>query len=451
MTDRGRPIMQLLTLECKKCGGAIEYAAGATHLKCKYCGTEYILKRDTAAENGLQEIDYLGRGALFRACLPEGWSVRVFDDSQSFSRQAAICRGLRLDSPGGAQLIFYPFAYFKSFDPNGLLGGLQKNYAFDPVTMLRRRALPSMEDYVAQRFAEMCPQGTDLRIRQVGDLDASLQRITSNFAAQSGDKIGGELEMRWGKYELSYTLNGAATGALFATAAVFRKDAEKAQAPAREPAQAPDAGDGTSNVGDALKKFISFGMGGGIIGAKRRGETVNLPHINLPQTGLSGLGQLGNMAGPDWGRCFDVLIVAGNETVASLNTIFNDFCESIQYGALYYALQDEELRQTERIVLDGARQRQQNAYAASQRLRQTMNETSDIITRGYEQRSAVMDDISRKQSEAVRGVNTYTDTYGRQVEADVKYERVFQRGSVYAGTQEAGYDPGADWVELHRK
>lgn len=109
------------------------------------------------------------------------------------------------------------------------------------------------------------------------------------------------------------------------------------------------------------------------------------------------------------------------------------------------------LRLAEQAQLQGAQQRQQNAFAASQRLRQTMNETSDIINSGYRQRSATIDNVYRKASEAVRGVNTYTDSYGRDVEADVRYERVFQRGSDYAGTTSAGVDPGADWQELKRR
>lgn len=35
--------MELNTIECRRCGAAIKYAAGATHLKCEFCGTEYAL------------------------------------------------------------------------------------------------------------------------------------------------------------------------------------------------------------------------------------------------------------------------------------------------------------------------------------------------------------------------------------------------------------------------
>lgn len=53
-------------------------------------------------------------------------------------------------------------------------------------------------------------------------------------------------------------------------------------------------------------------------------------------------------------------------------------------------------------------------------------------------------------SEAIRGVNTYTTSDGREVELDVRYDRAYenQAGDVIGGS--GGFDPGADWTEIPR-
>ena len=53
-------------------------------------------------------------------------------------------------------------------------------------------------------------------------------------------------------------------------------------------------------------------------------------------------------------------------------------------------------------------------------------------------------------SEAIRGVNTYVTSDGREVELDVSSERAYenQAGDVIGGS--GGFDPGADWTEIPR-
>lgn len=53
-------------------------------------------------------------------------------------------------------------------------------------------------------------------------------------------------------------------------------------------------------------------------------------------------------------------------------------------------------------------------------------------------------------SEAIRGVNTFVTTDGREVELDVSADRAYQNqaGDVIGGS--GGFDPGADWTEIPR-
>ena len=53
-------------------------------------------------------------------------------------------------------------------------------------------------------------------------------------------------------------------------------------------------------------------------------------------------------------------------------------------------------------------------------------------------------------SEAIRGVNTFRTSDGREVELDVSADRAYenQAGDVIGGS--GGFDPGADWTEIPR-
>ena len=62
------------------------------------------------------------------------------------------------------------------------------------------------------------------------------------------------------------------------------------------------------------------------------------------------------------------------------------------------------------------------------------------------------DRISRLQSEAIRGVNTYTREDGSEVEVSVDYDRAFENnlGDVYA-TNSQTFNPSNDWYEMNKK
>ena len=53
-------------------------------------------------------------------------------------------------------------------------------------------------------------------------------------------------------------------------------------------------------------------------------------------------------------------------------------------------------------------------------------------------------------SEAIRGVNTFMTSDGREVELDVSASRAYENraGDVIGGS--GGFDPGADWNEIPR-
>lgn len=54
-------------------------------------------------------------------------------------------------------------------------------------------------------------------------------------------------------------------------------------------------------------------------------------------------------------------------------------------------------------------------------------------------------------SEAVRGVNTYTDYAGRSYEADVSYDHIYRYNDTFVGSMNGGLELGSEWEELKKK
>ncbi len=180
-----------------------------------------------------------------------------------------------------------------------------------------------------------------------------------------------------------------------------------------------------------------------------RGDMMDMLKKGMAMMGaMYGIGGMGTF---DWGRSFDLLLLYPHNDTAKYEAVLDRFIEEIEYGPLYYALQDAELQNAQRVQIQGAMQRQQTAIRSSQRISQTLSETSDIINQGNWERSQRMDRIWEKNSEAIRGVNSYTDSTGRQYEADVAYDHVYRSGDTYVGSKNGSLDMGPEWEELKRR
>ncbi len=438
--------MELFTLKCKQCGSPIKYVSGTDHLKCAFCGTEYLLSRgNNEPNNGLSNIDYQGRGTLFTAKCPQGWNYRIFDE-EKFSRLAPICKGLEFTSGENASLILYPFTYYRNFSSKGILGSgitLRRNYQFDLMTFTRFRQLPPIEQYAQQILLETFPAAKITGIKPLNDLDQVLQARSINFNNEATKKLGGKVETNYGKFLVNFTLGQNSMAALFATIIAQKEGLTDPEEPPKEtkPQQPKEAA-----PAKGIKGFWEFGMQGGLIGAKLKNKGVDTPKFDM-----SSLNKAIATAGPNWGHLFDIILVSNEEIIEGCNQIFNDFVSTIQYGPLYYALGDQELQNAQQVMIDGQRQRQQNAFAAAQKLHQTQSQTSNIINQGYADRSQRMDATRQKYSEGLRGVNTYETSSGRTIEADVKFERVYENNGTYAGTTDTTIRPDSSWVELKKK
>ena len=284
-----------------------------------------------------------------------------------------------------------------SKDPNG-------DYQLNPMTMVRYRRLVELPQYAQERIVGMTGSG---RIELTPVLTDELKDIASRFAQEASQKLEKQVNVLPGVYRFTLLLNGGVYDGYFATI----------MAVAVEPQG------GRNDMMDIVKKGMAA------MGA------------------MYGIGGMGTF---DWGRAFDLLLMCGQGRAPQYEKMLYRFIKELQYLPLYYELQERELRSVQQIQLNGAMQRQQNAIQASQRISRTLSETSDIVNQGYWDRSAAMDRMQQKASEAVRGVNSYMDSAGNTYEADVKYDHVYRNGSYFAGSTNGSASLGPEWEELKR-
>lgn len=396
--------MDFTEVKCRSCGAAMRVPDGATRVRCNYCGTEYVLsaKRQAPEYNPVKTIHYKGRKEYLYTYLPQNWTLRVIEDSQSFSMYAAVCNGLRLDSPDHAQMLFYPFAYFQDFTPGGF--GIRQNYYLDGLSGTRYRRRVDMGPYLSERLQELFGGLHNLRLEPADDKNGVIRRRADMFSRDAEKVLGGATVGNYAKVKFSFLRNGSPYSGFFATALTGLRQRPRSQG------------------GDFLQGLLNLG-------------------------GMMGM----PTAKADWGRAFDFALLAPAGSADRYADVFDSFCTATRYGQSYYDMQNEEVQNVRQIQLQGAQYRQQNAINAQRQLHRTMSETTDIINSGYEERSRVMDRMDRKYSEAVRGVNTYTDASGGEFQANVDYDHVYQRGSTFVGSKDGGVELGPDWQELKRK
>lgn len=86
----------------------------------------------------------------------------------------------------------------------------------------------------------------------------------------------------------------------------------------------------------------------------------------------------------------------------------------------------------------------QQAMKRSQIIAQNGEDISNIINRGYEQRSKVMDNVARRESEAIRDVQTYNDPNSPtgQVELSNQYDNAWRlNDGTYVLTNDPSFNP----------
>ena len=399
-----------MQIRCPNCNAPIQVEEGAVHIHCLGCGKEYQLK-----QSEVRMIDYANRGPIFQAYVPQGWSYGIFDDNDSISSLAAICKGLQLVSQSGAQMVFYPFAFYKDAGPKPTFNfgfnacSANREYQFDPITFTNYSKFMDLPLYAIRRITSICTQlfrssPVNIKLQPMDFVDA--EKMTMYFKQASEEKMKKPCIAFPGKFSFSFHLNGQQYNGFFSSVLSHTQNTSS-----------------NANWQDVLRKGVSF------MGA------------------MYGIGGMGSF---DWGRYYDLMLVYPNNIDSDYETIFDNFLKNFDYGPVYFALQNEEIQRVQQIQLQGAMSRQQNAIRASQNISATLSQTSDIVNSAVQSHSAQMNHIIDHSTDGIRGVEYYHDTSGQTYQADVKYDHIYKKGSTFVGSSDGSLELGPEWEELKK-
>ena len=399
-----------MQIRCPNCNAPIQVEEGAVHIHCLGCGKEYQLK-----QSEVRMIDYANKGPIFQAYVPQGWSYGIFDDNDSISSLAAICKGLQLVSQSCAQMVFYPFAFYKDADPKPtfIFGfnacSANREYQFDPITFTNYSKFMDLPLYAIRRITSICTQlfrssPVNIKLQPVDFTEA--EKMAIYFKQASEEKMKKPCIAFPGKFSFSFHLNGQQYNGFFSSVLSHTQNTSQ-----------------NANWQDVLRKGVSF------MGA------------------MYGIGGMGSF---DWGRYYDLMLVYPNNIDSDYETIFDNFLKNFDYGPVYFALQNEEIQRVQQIQLQGAMSRQQNAIRASQNISTTLSQTSDIVNSAVQSHSAQMNHIIDHSTDGIRGVEYYHDTNGQTYKADVKYDHIYKKGSTFVGSSDGSLELGPEWEELKK-
>lgn len=399
-----------MQIRCPNCNTPIQVEEDTIHIHCPRCGKEYQLK-----QSEVRMIDYANRGPIFQAYVPQGWSYGIFDDNDSISSLASVCKGLQLVSQSGAQMVFYPFAFYKDADPKPTFNfgfnacSANREYQFDPITFTNYSKFMDLPLYAIRRITSICTQlfrssPVNIKLQSVDFVDG--EKMTMYFKQASEERMKKPCIAFPGKFNFSFHSNGQQYNGFFSSVLSHTQNTSQ-----------------NANWQDVLRKGVSF------MGA------------------MYGIGGMGSF---DWGRYYDLMLVYPNNIDNDYETIFDNFLKNFDYGPVYFALQNEEIQRVQQIQLQGAMSRQQNAIRASQNISATLSQTSDIVNSAVQSHSRQMNHIIDHSTDGIRGVEYYHDTSGQTYQADVKYDHIYKKGSTFVGSSDGSLELGPEWEELKK-
>lgn len=399
-----------MQIRCPNCNAPIQVEEGVVHIHCLGCGKEYQLK-----QSEVRMIDYANRGPIFQAYVPQGWSYGIFDDNDSISSLAGVCKGLQLVSQSGAQMVFYPFAFYKDADPKPTFNfgfnacSANREYQFDPITYTNYSKFMDLPQYAIRRITSICTQlfrssPVNIKLQPMDFIDG--EKMTMYFKQASEERMKKPCIAFPGKFNFSFHINGQQYNGFFSSVLSHTQNTSQ-----------------NANWQDILRKGVSF------MGA------------------MYGIGGMGSF---DWGRYYDLMLVYPNNIGSDYETIFDNFLKNFDYRPVYFALQNEEIQRVQQIQLQGAMSRQQNAIRASQNISATLSQTSDIVNSAVQSHSRQMNHIIDHSTDGIRGMEYYHDTSGQTYRADVKYDHIYKKGSTFVGSSDGSLELGPEWEELKK-
>lgn len=427
--------MAITKMICQQCSAPIEWDGVSRRLQCSFCGTIY---ERTSRQNGqISNQRYIDeRGNEFLVGYYPPMFHGAYQIRNEGNKMNLNCREMPVkvyyemtSEDGNAHILFITGSVYHHIDNIPANSNKQNTISAD---LRRYRSYIGADAYADLRFSEEHPKATNVRVIKVEEPCAKSKESLEKLKVQNQSRLVGKYNNEFAGKIYSYSENGLNQLCLTRLAL--------------EILEVPTMSDMIGNMFGGKKFSGSGGMLSGLFG--NMGETVQKfmpPSVSKNIT---------------W-TVFNEIYFFGSEE--GFNTHFDEFekvYETIKTGPDFSRIVNEINRmfmQTEQTIANNAMRMANAQMESAQRMGNMINDTysygMELDRQSWANTNATMDRVNDMRSEAIRGVNSYTTGSGDFVEADVRFDSVYQNTQnpdLYAGV-EGNYDMGSEWTVLKKR
>ena len=478
-------------LTCTSCGATLEWDGRATVVECRFCGARFAMRgaeaagetsdwRAAALRGGcvadrpclgpcLGDPDDTG-AVYYRSWLPQGWNYQVFLPSHLYfgaSAGSPFVPGIHIASPDGRSSIEHittnayrdptgmavgPFAQMGL--AGGMMGGMggmtpgngqigldglihYPNSVMDPRDFVRLRPFVDAPDYCDEVALRAQLEGVQV-IGQADQDDFARQRMES-VLSQAPEQLRQSIWYRWFRRTYRGLRAGEPVIMVVETQVSTNGWNVSHQAPQQPVQQAPSG---------------LFGRMAAMMGGVAQQAMSSMAQANMPRL---------------WNTDYELVMIAPEAQAQEVFEEYDRVRHSIELGRDFAQGQAA----VERVIMQTMQQANStfaNAQAqmAADRaaswdrraaiIADTNAYTTNVMRQMNASNAATNERVAQGWSEAIRGVNSYVGADGRVVEADVRYDHVYQGvpGSQwgsdrYVATEGDWLEPCVDFVELPKR
>lgn len=400
---------------CQQCNAPIEWDGVSRRLQCSFCGTVYERTVNSSQATNQRYIDERGNEFLVGYYPPMfrgAYQIRNEGNNMNISsKELPVKVYYEMTSvEKNAHILFITGSVYHHIDNIPANANKQNTIGAD---LRRYRSYIGADAYADLRFSEEHPTASNISVIKVEEPFAKLKEILDKLKIQNQNNAFGIYNNEFAGKVYSYSENGVKQLCLARLAL--------------ESMEVPTMADMIGNM---------FGM-------KKTPGNRGLLGKNITWT------------------VFNEIYFFGTEE--GFNTYFDEFekvYETIKTGPDFSRIVNEINRmfmQTEQTIANNAMSMANAQMASSQRMGNMINDTysygMELDRQSWASTNATMDRVNAMRSEAIRGVNSYTTGSGDFVEADVRFDNVYQNTQnpdLYAGV-EGNYDLGSEWTMLKKR
>lgn len=414
--------MSIEKIICQQCNAPIPWDGVTNRLQCQYCGTVY--ERNARQRNSQKYIDNTGNEFLsgyYPPMFHGEYQIRNLGNNMNLnSREVPVKVFYEMTSEDGeAHILYISPTTYHHIENTPANANKQNMFGGD---LRRYRSFVGASSYADTRFSEEHPHAENVKVITVEEPCEKSKESLEKLRLQNQNRFGGKYNNEFAGKIYSYSENGNIQICLIRLAL------------------------------ESFEAATMSDMMGNLFG----GIGIKNPLANNKLGGL-----LGNIGKNITWTVFNEMYFWGTEE--GVNKYWNEFekvYESIKLGPDYYKFTNEINRmfnQTEQVIANNNMAMANARMESSQRMGNMINDTyaygMELDRQSWANTNATMDRVNAMRSEAIRGVNSYSTGNGDYVEADVRFDNVYQNNNysdVYAGV-EGNYDMGSEWTMLKKR